>query len=196
MLNYAVDFCKLQASHLEPQGYRPEAVSYRSASLEIVRNLLQKKDKPKVLNLAPLTSGLFNLMAPLNPLLVSIDSETTSFSEQLCVIKSSSEQFDLVLLWDCLMYRTVSEQNQLLEVIQEHSTTGTNLMAYSTVRQELPQIPSFFKVDSDYTVSIIPRTSESICCQRSELFRSLSGWRNSHTLQLRNSFREHLIIRL
>jgi len=195
MLAYKVDFCRLQAKHLEPQGYRPEAVSYHSTSLEGLSSFLLKKKKPNVLNLGPLTPGVFNLIGHTSPFLLNYDPAELPYQEYLQLIENSPKSFDLILVWDRLLYLTYAESKKLLTVITNHSKSGSELLAYSTVRHILPAIPSKFSLDANHNISVCPVTAETKNCDNCEFAKLVEGWRCHHSVQLRNSFREHLYIK-
>jgi len=195
MLSHGVDFCKLQARHLEPEGYRPESVSYHSASLEVIKSSLCKKHRPRILNIAPLAPGFFNFVAPMNPLLLNFDPDVLPYRDYLELIDNSKEVFDLILVWDRLLYLSTSESRTLVTAISNHSTKGSGLLAYSTVRHTLPALPSKFSLDSNSRVNVSPQTMDTVSCENHEMLRSLPGWKCHHSVQLRNSFREHLFVR-
>jgi hypothetical protein len=195
-MQYGVDFSKLKALNLEPTGFRPESTSYHSYNLEEIKGLLSKKVRPRILNLGPFEHGLFNFISQFNPLMVNLDPESRTLDECVSQIESHVEGFDLILLWDRLLYLSRLERNKLVSVLSTRSKEGTSLLAYSSVRKQVPAQPSKFQLALNSIVNVNPLTKETISTAGYDPRAELFGWKCRHSLQLRNSLREHLFVKI
>lgn len=194
MLCHQVDFTRWRAANLEPEGYRPETVLYQSAACELIRSSIKRKPGARVLHVGPLHSGLFQFLCPAHPRIWTADPDTPEGDQLLDQISAMSEVFDVIFVWDRLLYLNDSERKELAKMLEQHAAPGSSLLAFSSVRNNLPAKPNDFIVKSDATVEMKPVTTEVVEHPAVDLTRILKGWRSTKSMQLRNSFREHLLV--
>jgi hypothetical protein len=135
------------------------------------------------------------LISEARPRLITLEPESAEGNGLLDYLNSCTLVFDLFILWDSLLYLPEEQRSALLEVLHERSTSGSSLVTYTSTRKSIPLAPSRYLVSGSCQVEIIPTTTHVVANPLPDLNRTLPGWRSLRSVQLRNGFREHLLVR-
>lgn len=195
MLNHQVNFSRWQATDLEPEGYRPAVVSYQSNVIELVKKSCERLTAPSILQVGGISTGLMEIVANAKGKLVVCDPKTEDGLSLLYFLPQSSQKFDTIFLWDNLLAEGVENQKELLLLIDNCSKMGTSLVMFTTTRHSIPSTASKFVLGPNSSIDIIPTTLQTINAEFFDTAKKLPVWRCMRATQLRNGFREHLLVR-
>ncbi len=193
LLCHEVNFSKWRAIDLEPKGYHPQALSFHSAGLELLCSLARRMQNPKVFHLGPIRPALLNMLAPSHPFITVVDPSVDATLEDPPV-QCFEQSYDIFILWDRLLYLKPEEVAGLSECLASHSHAGSALLTYTSTREIVAANPYKFAVREDLQIEMVPQSEKTRTRAPIDLAKSLSGWRCQRTVQLRNSYREHLLV--
>lgn len=195
MVNHQVNFARWQASDLEPEGYRPSAISYHSTVMELVVKSCERLNSPAVLQIGGVSSRLVEIVAKVKGKLVISDPKSDDGLSLLSYLEMGRQKFDTIFLWDNLLADGVPHKNELLSLLENCSKMGTSLVMFTTTRQVIPATQSKFIINDNSVVEIIPTTTQTIRVDFFDIAKQLPLWRCMRTTQLRNGFRESLLVK-
>jgi len=195
VLNHQVDFTRWRALDLEPEGYRPESLTYASSVMELLSSSLTRVDSPSVLHFGSLKPGLLNLVQKVKGKLLTLDLDSPDGTIVLSALLRNDPSFDAILLWDDLFYGGEAQREALHELVEISTRKGSVMVVHTSARHSVPARSNKISFAEDFTVEITPSTTETRHSEILDLKREFVGWRAVRTTQLRNGFREHLLVR-
>jgi hypothetical protein len=195
MLSHEVNFARWRAEDLEPEGYRPEGISYHSSVIELVESSLKRMKSPSILQIGRLGCGFLELVTNVKGRLVTLEHDSEAGDSLLEHLGENPRHFDAIFLWDRMLFVTGEERRALLNAVSRCSTMGSSLVLYTSTRHSIPARPSGFSLTRGSRVEMKPTTTLTTTAEVLEANKLLPGWRCMRATQLRNGFREHLLVK-
>ena len=116
-----------------------------------------------------------------------------AFAELLPFDKSA--RFDLILAWDLLNYLTPQEQHLLMTSLEPYCMAGTAILAFVSMRKEMPPAPSSYSIRDADTLVYEERRGRTRPCPRyveGDLLKRMQGLTVENRYQLRNGMLEYV----
>jgi len=195
MLSHQVNFYRWHASDLEPEGYRPTAVSYQSSVIELVRTSCKRLTSPSFLQVGRLSPGFMEFVAEAKGKLITLEPDTKEGNSLIEFLQECPREFDVIFIWDHLLYNESTNTSGMLKLLESCSKMGTSLVMLASTRQSIPARPSKFVISPNSSVEIIPTTTFSKTAEFFDTCKQLPHWRCMRATQLRNGFREYLLVK-
>jgi len=114
--------------------------------------------------------------------------------ERLMAIPEDS-RFDVILVWDVLNYLEQSQVVGLIQYLLRFCRRGALLFALIYDKQQMPAVPTVFKIKDEGNLIYEGRSSETRPCPRHQprdVQRMFAGFRVSGSFWLRHGVQEYL----
>lgn len=186
----------------------PEPEVFKSVGLQELCRLIQNLGNRSILDLGGASGGNITFWSRFSPSihvadlhsampLVQPTEDGTSTGpawDRILAIPESS-QFDVILVWDLLNYLEQPLVVGLIQYLLRFCRRGALLFALIYDRQQMPALPTVFKIKDEENLIYEGRSSETRPCPRHqprEVQRMFAGFRVSSSFRLRHGVQEYL----
>lgn len=203
-----VSVLRLNMARISSNTRVPEPEVFKSLGLQELCRLVQSLDSRSILDLGGAWGVNIRFWSTFSPSIYVGDlhssvpaiqptgDETSAGPEwgRLMAIPENS-RFDVILAWDLLNYLEQPQVISLIQYLLRFCRRGALLFALIYDRQQMPAVPTVFKIKDEENLIYESRTSDTRPCPRHqprEVQRMFAGFRISSSFWLRNGVQEYL----